>query len=58
MNILYFFEYAPDPQRGGASRLTRSLINYWDKERKDFSFYCAYLKKEKITLHILKMKFY
>ena len=47
MNILYFFEYAPDPQRGGASRLTRSLINYWDKERKDFSFYCAYLKKEK-----------
>ena len=47
MNILYFFEYAPDPQRGGASRLTRSLINYWDKERKDFSFYCAYFKKEK-----------
>lgn len=46
MNILYFFEYAPDPQRGGASRLTHSLINYWNKEQKDLSFYCAYLKKE------------
>lgn len=47
MNILYFFEYAPDPQRGGASRLTHSFINYWQKAQKDFSFFCAYLKREK-----------
>lgn len=47
MNILYFFEYAPDPQRGGASRLTHSFINYWQKAQKDFSFFCAYLEREK-----------
>lgn len=47
MNILYFFEYAPDPQRGGASRLTSSLVNYWKQQRKDFTFFCTYLKKEK-----------
>lgn len=46
MNILYFFEYAPDPQRGGASRLTHSLVRYWEKEQRDLSFYCAYFKKE------------
>lgn len=54
MNILYFFEYAPDPKRGGASRLTHSLINYWDKEHKEFSFYCAYLKKEESYIPYFK----
>lgn len=47
MNILYFFEYAPDPQRGGASRLTNSLVNYWKQQKKEYTFFCAYLKKEK-----------
>lgn len=47
MNILYFFEFAPDPLRGGASRLTQSLINYWKKNRNDLEFFCAYSKKEK-----------
>lgn len=47
MKILYFFEFAPDPQRGGASRLTQSLVNYWKENHKDLDFFCAYLKKEK-----------
>lgn len=47
MNILYFFEYAPDPQRGGASRLTHSFVNYWQTAQKNYSFFCAYLKREK-----------
>lgn len=46
MNILYFFEYAPNPQRGGASRLTHSLVSYWRNNNKNYSFFCAYFKKE------------
>lgn len=46
MNILYCFEYAPEPQRGGASRLTYSLVNYW-RIKNQYNFYCFYTKHEK-----------
>lgn len=45
MNILYCFEYAPEPQRGGASRLTYSLVNYW-RTKNQYNFYCFYTKRE------------
>lgn len=52
MNIIYIFEFAPDPQRGGASRLTNSLIKYWNSNSPDKNFYCAYFYKEKDYISI------
>lgn len=45
MNVLYCFEYAPDSERGGASRLTNVLVQYLRKHF-NYKFFCFYQKRE------------